>query len=292
MSASPAMLPVDASALGTPIKGPSALGSDWRRLVRLTVALAVTDFKLRFFGSVLGYLWQLMRPLMLFGVLYLVFSVFLDFGNALEYYPVALLLGIVLFSFLSEATATSVRSLVVRENLVRKVEFPRLAVPMAMVLTALMNLALNLLPVLVFLVAAGGRPRWSWLEVPMLVVLLVILAVGLAMLLSALFVRYRDVEPIWDVVLQIMFYATPILYPIQTVADKSSETVANILMWSPFAAIMQQTRHAFVDPSYPSAAEAAGGGARLLIPLIIIVALFAIGARAFMKQAPLVAEDL
>jgi ABC-2 type transport system permease protein len=292
MSTAPATLPSDALGLGTPIKGPSALGSDWRRFVRLTVALAVTDFKLRFFGSVLGYLWQLMRPLMLFGVLYLVFSVFLDFGGELNYYPVALLLGIVLFSFLSEATAMSVRSLVIRENLVRKVEFPRLAVPMAMVLTALMNLALNLLPVLVFLIASGGRPRWSWLEVPFLVGLLVILAVGLAMLLSALFVRYRDVEPIWDVVLQIMFYATPILYPIQTVADKSSETVANILMWSPFAAIMQQTRHVFVDPSYPSAASAAGGTVWLLVPLLLIVALFAVGARVFMKQAPLVAEDL
>jgi ABC-2 type transport system permease protein len=292
MSASPAALPVDPSALGTPIKGPSALGNDWRRFVRLTVALAVTDFKLRFFGSVLGYLWQLMRPLMLFGVLYLVFSVFLAFGSELKYYPVALLLGIVLFSFLSEATASSVRSLVVRENLVRKVEFPRLAVPMAVVLTALLNLGLNLLPVLVFLVAAGGRPQWSWLEVPLLVALLVVLSVGLAMLLSALFVRYRDVEPIWDVALQIMFYATPILYPIQTVAAKSSETVANILMWSPFAAIMQQTRHVFVDPSYPNAATAAGGAVRLLVPLGLIVLLFAIGARVFMKQAPLVAEDL
>jgi ABC-2 type transport system permease protein len=293
MSASPSVLPVDTSTLGTPIKGPTALGSDRRRFFRLTIALAVTDFKLRFFGSVLGYLWQLMRPLMLFGVLYLVFSVFLAFGTDLKYYPVALLLGIVLFSFFSEATGSSVRSLVMRENLVRKVEFPRLAVPMAMVLTALMNLCLNLVPVLIFLLAAGGRPRWSWLEVPLLILLLVGFAVGFAMLLSALFVRYRDVEPIWDVVLQVMFYATPILYSIQTVAEKSSETVANILMWSPFAAIMQQTRHAFVDPtSYPNAATAAGGTARLLIPLLLIVVVFAIGARVFMKQAPLIAEDL
>ena len=293
MSASVQSPPIDVSALGAPIKGPSALGSDWRRFVRLTLALAVTDFKLRFFGSVLGYLWQLMRPLMLFGVLYLVFSVFLAFGSELKFYPVALLLGIVLFSFFSEATGSSVRSLVMRENLVRKVEFPRLAVPMAMVLTALLNLGLNLVPVLIFLLAAGGEPRVSWLEVPFLIALLVLFAAGFAMLLSALFVRYRDVEPIWDVVLQVIFYATPILYSIQTVAEKSSETVANILMLSPFAAIMQQTRHAFVDPtSYPSAATAAGGAAKLLIPLAIIVVVFAVGARIFTKQAPLIAEDL
>jgi ABC-2 type transport system permease protein len=278
--------------VGTPIKGPSALGSDPRRFVRLTLALAVTDFKLRFFGSALGYLWQLMRPLMLFGVLYVVFSVFLDFGGPEKYYPVALLLGIVLFTFLSEATAGSVRSLVLRENLVRKIEFPRLAVPLATVLTALFNLTLNLIPVLVFLLAAGGTPRWTWLEVPFLLVLLVVLTLGLAMLLSALFVRYRDVEPIWDVVLQVTFYATPIFYTLQTVADKSSERVVQLLMCNPFAAILQQFRHAFIDPSYQTTSAAMQSGALLLVPLAIIAVIFALGARVFSREAPHVAEDL
>src|SRR3954469_14377184 len=113
---------------GNEIKGPSALGSDGRRLLRLTWTLAVTDFKLRFFGSVLGYLWQLMRPLLLFGVLYTVFSLFFDVGDDVRFYPIALLLGIVLFNFMAESTAGSVRSLVTRESLVRKIEFPRLAV--------------------------------------------------------------------------------------------------------------------------------------------------------------------
>jgi ABC-2 type transport system permease protein len=280
------------AGVGTPIKGPTALGADPRRFVRLTLALAVTDFKLRFFGSALGYLWQLMRPLMLFGVLYVVFSVFLNFGGPEKYYPVALLLGIVLFSFLSEATAGSVRSLVLRENLVRKIEFPRLAVPMATVLTALFNLSLNLIPVLVFLLAAGGRPHWSWLEVPFLVALLVVFALGLAMLLSALFVRYRDVEPIWDVVLQIVFYASPIFYTLATVVDKSSETVAQVLLCNPFAAILQQFRHAFIDPSHQSAAQAMQSTALLLLPLGIIVLCFALGARVFSREAPRVAEDL
>jgi ABC-2 type transport system permease protein len=277
---------------GTPIKGPSALGTDAARFFRLTWALATTDFKLRFFGSALGYLWQLVRPLMLFGVLYVVFSEFLKFGGSERFYPAALLLGIVMFSFLSEATAGSTRSLVNRENLVRKVEFPRLAVPLATVLTALFNLALNLIPVFVFLLAAGGTPRWSWLELPFLVALLATLCVGLAMLLSALFVRYRDVEPIWDVVLQITFYATPIFYTAATVAEKASPTVAHIMMCNPFAAILQQTRHALIDPSHVSAATAIGGTARLLIPLGIIALAVAIGARVFVKRAPLIAEEL
>ncbi len=276
---------------GAPIKGPSALGNDPRRFVRLTVVLAVTDFRLRFFGSVLGYLWQLMRPLMLFGVLYAVFSLFLNFTGPERYYPVALLLGIVLFSFIAEATSGSVRSLPLRENLVRKIEFPRLAVPLATVLTALLNLLLNLIPVLIFLLLAGGKPRLSWLEVPGLIVLFTVYVTGLAMLLSALFVRYRDVEPIWDVALQVMFYASPIFYTLELVAAKSSETVAKLLLINPFAAILQQFRHAFIDPSHPSPLEVMGFPL-VLAPLAVIAVAIVLGARVFARAAPRIAEEL
>jgi ABC-2 type transport system permease protein len=279
------------SALGTPIKGPSALGTDPRRFLRLTLVLAVTDFRLRFFGSALGYLWQLMRPLMLFGVLYAVFNTFLKFTGPERYYPVALLLGIVLFSFMAEATGGSVRSLLLRENLVRKVDFPRLAVPLATVSTALFNLALNLIPVVVFLLAAGGRPRWSWLEVPLLIVVLTVFVTGLAMLLSALFVRYRDVEPMWEVLLQVLFYASPIFYTVELVARKSSDQVAQALLCNPFAAILQQFRHAFVDPSHKSAFEILDGPL-ILVPLGVIVVVVVLGAVVFFRAAPRIAEEL
>ncbi|HEY0345364.1 MAG TPA: ABC transporter permease [Solirubrobacteraceae bacterium] len=278
--------------LGPPIKGPSALGSDWRRFVRLTWALATTDFRLRFFGSALGYLWQLMRPLMLFGVLYAVFSQFLKFGGDVKYYAVALLTGIVLFSFMSEATVQSVRSLSNRENLVRKIEFPRLAVPMATVLTSLFNLALNLVPVFVFLLAAGARPRWSWLELPALVAMLALFVLGISTLLSVLYVRYRDVEPIWDVVLQMMFYASPIFYTASIVRDKAGEDVLRLMMCNPFAMILQQTRHAIIDPSHESAASAIGGAPWLLVPLFIILAVVAIAYWLFDRAAPRIAEDI
>jgi ABC-2 type transport system permease protein len=282
---------VDLELLGAPIRGPSALGSDPRRFVRLTWALATTDFRLRFFGSALGYLWQLMRPLMLFGVLYAVFSqIGLDGG--VEYYPIALLLGIVFFTFISEATNQSVRSLSNRENLVRKIEFPRLAVPMATVLTALFNLALNLLPVFVFLLAAGAPVRWTWLQLPILVVVLGLFVLGLSMLLSVLFVRYRDVEPIWDVVLQIMFYASPIFYTASLVRDKAGEGVLRLMMCNPFGAIVQQARHAIVDPSHESAASAMGGVAWLLVPLAVTVVLVLVAYRVFDRAAPRIAEDL
>ena len=278
--------------LGAPIKGPTALGNDPRRLLRLTWALAVTDWRLRFFGSALGYLWSLVQPLMLFGVLYVVFSQLLNFSGDERYYPVALLLGIVMYSFLNEATSGAVRSLVNRENLVRKIEFPRLAVPLATVLTACFNLALNLVPVLVFLLASGGRPRWTWLEMPLLLAVLTAMAAGIAMLLSALFVRYRDIEPIWTVILQIVFYATPIFYTVSIVLDKANETVVRLMLCNPFAAMLQQARFAFVDSSHPSLGAAMGGALWIGLPLLVTVAVCIGGYVVFSRAAPRVAEEL
>jgi ABC-2 type transport system permease protein len=278
--------------LGRPIAGPTALGSDARRFVRLTRTLAVTDFKLRFFGSALGYLWQLMRPLMLFGVLYFVFSEFLQFGSEVRFYPQALLLGIVLYSFLSEATSAALRSLVQREPLVRKIDFPRLAVPLASVLTALFNLGLNLIPVFVFLLAAGGTPRWSWLELPFIIAFLLVFVLGLAMLLSALFVRYRDVEPIWDVVLQVLFYASPIFYSVQVIIDKAGLDWARLVMCNPFATALQQAKHAVIDPSHMSAGQAFGSQAWLVVPVGIALGVFALGFVVFVRDAPRIAEEL
>ncbi len=253
--------------------------------------MAVSDFKLRFFGSALGYLWQLVRPLMLFGVLYVVFTQIVRIGGDVELYPVALLLGVVLFTFFSEATGGALGSLVDREALIRKVEFPRLAVPLSAVLTALMNVALNLVAVVVFLLIAGGRVRVSWLELPLLVLALALFTTGLGMLLSALFVRYRDVKPIWEVALQVLFYGTPIFYPIDVVAERS-ELAAKLMMLNPFAAIVQQSRHALIAPSHPSAAEVLGGGLLLAAPIAIAIAALALGFLVFSRSAPRIAEQL
>ena len=285
MSASPA-------PFGRQIKGPSAVGTDPRRFWHLTWALAITDFKLRFFGSVLGYLWQLLRPLMFFTVLLIVFTQILKFGGDVVLYPQALLLGVMLYTFLSDATGGAVRSLIEKENLVRKIDFPRLAVPLATVLQASFNFVLNLTVVLVFLLVAGADVRWSWLQLPVLFVMLAALSMGLAMLLSALFVRYRDVDPIWDVALQIAFYVTPIFYPIQVITGKHAEVIVEWLMVNPFAVIVQQARHALVDPSHPSAAEAAGGELRLLVPMAIALAIIYTGAQVFRSRAPRIAEEL
>jgi ABC-2 type transport system permease protein len=272
----------------TRYRGPSALGDDLRRFVNLTVTLAVTDFKLRFFGSALGYVWTLMRPLLLFGVLYFVFTEVVRFGDEIKDYPVYLLTSIMLFTFFSETTSRGVNSLTERENLLRKVRFPRLVIPLSVALNALFNLGLNMIVVFVFVLASGVDPRWSWLEMIPLILLLIVLSVGVTMLLSALYVRYRDMQPIWEVALQMLFYATPVIYVTATLPDSiEQEAMAN-----PLAAVLTQMRHALIDPDAPTAAQAIGGEVRLLIPLAVVAAVFALGVWFFMREAPRIAENL
>jgi ABC-2 type transport system permease protein len=268
--------------------GPSAFGGDVRRFWALTTTLAATEFKLRFFGSALGYLWTLMRPLMLFGILYFVFTQVVHLGKAVPHYPVYLLGAIVLFTYFGEATGGSVGCLVARESLLRKIRFPRMVIPLSVSLTSLFNLAMNLIAVFVFAVLNGVRPHWGWLELPLLIALLVVLATGVGMLLSALFVRYRDIQPIWDVTLQLLWYGSPVLYVFSFWPDN----IERILMCNPIAAILTEMRHALLDPSAPDAAAAIGGWLRLLIPLGIIAAVFALGLWVFNREAPRIAENL
>jgi ABC-2 type transport system permease protein len=272
-----------------PMRGPSALGGDPRRFWTLTWTLAVLEFRLKFFGSVLGYFWQLMRPLLLFGVLYFVFTQLVRLGGGVQNYPVVLLMGIIIYTFFAEATGTAVASVPARESLVRKVQFPRLVIPLSVVLTTYLNFVLNFLAVVIFVLASGIEPRWSWFEIFPLILGLGLLCTGIGTMLSALFVRYRDVQPIWDVALQISFYASPILYPIEKIPD---ERLQHLIMCNPLAVIVEQARHAIIDPGAPSAAAAIGGAPRLLIPLALLIIVCALGYWIFDRSAPSIAEEL
>jgi ABC-2 type transport system permease protein len=275
------------------VKGPTALGDDPQRLFRLAWTLATTDFKLKFFGSFLGYLWQLMNPLLLFGVLFVVFSFALNLDEGVRYYPVALLLGIVLFSFVNEATSAAVRSLMTRETLVRKIDFPRLAVPMASVLAATFNLLLNLVPVVIFLLASGATPSWSWLLFALTIVVLVLFAFGMSMILSVGFVRFRDIEPIWTVILQVLFYASGVFFTVDTIAgQKHGQLLVDIFFCNPFAVILAAARHTLVDGSWTSPSQAVSSDWLLLIPIGMVVASLVGGFLLFRALAPKVAEDL
>jgi ABC-2 type transport system permease protein len=273
------------------VHGPSALGGGRQRFFDLLWLMSVTEFKRVYFGTVFGYLWSLIRPLMLFGVLLFVFTqVFRIGSDQVEHYPVMLLLGIVLFTFFQEATTESVTSVVDQEGVVRKTQFPRLVIPLATVLTSAFNLGLNFVVVTAFVFAFGVDPTWTWLLVPVAFGLLFALTAAVSSALSVLYVRFRDVAIIWTVVAQVLFYGTPILYPVTAFDDP---TIEHLLMVNPLAAIFQQVRvWVLAEPQAPTAVEAAGGVVGLLPAIAIFIALCAFAIWIFNREAPRIAEDL
>ena len=270
------------------IGGPSALGGGWPRFFDLLYLIAVTDFKKSYFGTVLGYVWSLARPLMLFGVLLAVFTQIFRIGSDVPHYPVLLLLNIVVFGFFQEATLGAVTSVAAREGIVRKTQFPRVVIPLAVVFTSLFNLSLNLVAVLIFLFAFGVEPTWTWLLFPLILATLLVFTVGVSMMLSALYVRFRDVAIIWTVLVTVLFYGTPVLYPIEIVP----ETVKNVILLNPLTPIFEQMRVWIIDPGAPSAIDEADGVLLLLVPVVIYVAVCGLAVWVFNREAPRIAEEL
>ncbi len=272
------------------VRGPSALGGGARRFFDLLWLISVTEFKRVYFGTVLGYVWSLIRPLMLFGVLLFVFTKVFKIGSKeAEYYPVLLLLGIVTFTFFQEATVNAVGSVTAQEGVVRKTQFPRLVIPLSTVITSGLNFCLNLVVVLGFILAFGVTPMWTWLLFPVALLALVVLTTAVSMALSVLFVRFRDVAIIWTVAAQVLFYATPILYPIEALGNERYE---HILMINPLAVIFEQIRVWVLEPNAPTAVEAAGGATGLIPAAVIFIAVCAFGAWIFKREAPRIAEEL
>jgi ABC-2 type transport system permease protein len=270
------------------VRGPSALGGGWRRSLELLYLISITEFKRTYFGTVLGYLWSLARPLMLFGVLLAVFTQVFRIGSQVPHYPVLLLLNVVLFGFFQEATGTAVGSIVGQESVVRKTQFPRLVIPLAVVLTSLFNLALNLVVVFVFILAFGVAPMWTWLLFPVVLVLLIVITVAVSMIVASLYPRFRDMAIIWTVLSTVLFYGTPILYPIEAVPD----TLRHVILLNPLTPVFELARLWMIDPGAPTPAEAADGLVRLLAPIALYALTCVLAVWIFNREAPRIAEEL
>lgn len=262
--------------------------SPWRHFAYVTRTLASTEFKLRYFGTLLGYLWTFVRPLLYFLVLYVVFTRIVRIGGDVPHYPVVLLLGMVLFTFFGESTSMGLSSLVSRESLLRKVAFPRAAIPIAVSITATANLLFGLAVVLVLAIVNGVSPSATWLYLVPIVLGLMVLAIGISLSLCVLYVRFRDLNPIWEVALQIIFWGSPIIYTIDFVPERFREYV----LYNPFAAAVQEARHQVVGVGSPSVADVMGSVPEVLIPIGIALALCAVGATLFWRLSGHVAEDL
>jgi ABC-2 type transport system permease protein len=270
------------------VHGPSALGGGWRRALDLLYLIAAAEFKKTYFGTVLGYLWSLARPLLLFGVLLAVFTQIFRIGSAVPNYPVLLLFNIVLFGFFQEGTTGAVTSIVSQESVVRKTQFPRLVIPLAVVLTSFFNLALNLVVVFVFILAWGIDPHWTWLGFPLVLAAIVVLTAAIAMLVSSLYPRFRDTAIIWTVLATVLFYGTPVLYPLDVVPP----TMQDILLLNPLTPLFELARAWVIDPSAPGPVDLAGGWALLLVPAALYVGICALSVWVFRREAPRIAEQL
>jgi ABC-2 type transport system permease protein len=270
------------------VSGPSAIGGGRHRFFELLWLMSVTEFKKTFFGTVLGYVWSLMRPLLLFAVLLLVFTQVFKLGSEVPHYEVLLLFNIVLFGVFLEGTSGAVGAVLGQEGIVRKTQFPRLVIPLAVVLTAVFTLGLNMIVVVVFMLAFGIAPMWTWLLFPLILGLLLVFVCALAMLLSALNVRFRDVAIIWTVVATALNYATPVLYPLEIIP----ESLRHALMANPLAPLFQQAHIWMINPDAEGVRAAAGGPLPLIAAALIYVAVCVAGVWVFNREAPRIAEQL
>jgi ABC-2 type transport system permease protein len=251
--------------------------------------LVITDFKLRYQGSVLGYAWSLLRPLLIFAILYVVFVEFLRLGKDVPHFPVYLLLGIVVWNFFTEMTTQSLGSIVGRGDLIRKIRIPRWIIIISSSLSALINLALNLV-VVAILMAINQVPLQSTiLFLPLILAELYIFALGLSLFLSAVYVKFRDMGYIWDVILQAFFYLTPIIYPLTVIHNL---TIKKLILLNPVAQVMQDARYAVVTHASPTIHQLFEGGWYKLLPYIFVAVTLVIGTWYFRKESKNFAENI
>jgi ABC-2 type transport system permease protein len=251
--------------------------------------IAIAEFKLKYAGSALGYVWSVVKPLALFTLLYLVFGRVFNLNELSPYYSVALLIGIVLFTFYSDATTLALISIVARDSIIRKLAFPRFLIPASATVTSALTLLINLSVVGVFLAYKRITPTVEWLLIPFLLFELYVFVLGVGLLLSALYVRLRDLGQVWELVLQLFFYASPIIYPVGFLPPWGKE----LIFLNPFTQVLQDIRAIVLYPDEPenliTAADVFGTAGRLL-PVGLAVAIFVVGYWVFKREEPWFAE--
>lgn len=253
--------------------------------------LVITDFKLRYKGSALGYVWSLLKPMAMFAVMYVVFIHYLKFGQDEPHFAVALLLGIVLWNYFAEATMNGMSAIVSKGDLMRKLAFPRYVLVLSGSFSALINLVINLLVVSVLIALNGVDISWRALGILPVIIELHIFSLAVALLLSTLYVKLRDVNYIWELILQVGFYATPIFYPMSVLLDVSLEAAKAALL-NPMAQIIQDARWSLVSPDTLTTWKMFDGGPLAFVPIALVLIILVVGVLYFKKSSPHFAEDV
>lgn len=265
--------------------------SRYRYSVILLRQMVITDFKLRYQGSALGYVWSLLRPLFLFVILYVVFVKFMRLGTGVPHFPVYLLLGIVLWNFFAEITSTCVSAIVSRGDLIRKLNFPKYVIIISTAVSALINLVLNSIVIGVFMAINHVSLTWHIVWVPFFILELFVFALSLGFILSAIYVKLRDINYIWEVILQALFYATPIIYPLSMVSDRWP-WAAKALLLSPIAQSIQDIRHLAITPQTETLNSLVHHWYITAVPFVVVVAVLVFAVVLFKKLSPHFAEEV
>lgn len=261
----------------------------------LLMELVKTDFKLRYQGSILGILWSVLKPLMLFVVMYFVFVKFLKITDpSIPNYAITLLLGLSLWSFFTESTSLGMNSIVARGDLMRKINFPKYIVILSSMASALISLSINLVVVLIFALFAGVKFHWTVLLVPFNIILLFAVAFGMALILATLYVKFRDIAHIWEVVVQVLVYSMPIMYPLSLImkVQIAGLSIANLIMLNPIALAIQDVRHNLIAHETPTFWTLFTNPFFVIIPISITVFLVVFGMLYFNKNSKKFAEML
>lgn len=253
--------------------------------------LVRTEFKLRYQDSFLGFLWSLLKPLLMFAILYFVFGHLLKIGSSIEHYAVYLLLGIVLWNFFAEATSQGLSAIVARGDLIRKINFPKYIIVVSGTISALINMAISMVVIFVFMAINGVNLLITAPLVIIPIISLYILALAIAFFLAAANVKYRDVGHIWDIVIQAAFYATPVLYPISIVLAQN-HLIAVILMLSPVAQAIQDARYLLITPQTTTTVSLFDNWLILLVPYGITLTLIITASIYFKKSSKNFAENV
>lgn len=253
--------------------------------------LVRTDFKLRYQGSALGYLWSLLRPLFMFLILYIVFTTVIKVGDNVPHFPVYLLLGIVLWNFFVEMTNMGLNSIVGRAELIRKIKIPRWIIVFSASLSALINLAINLLVVVVFMVINKVDLMGTVVLLPLSILEIYIFALGISLFLAATYVKFRDINYVWEVLIQAGFYLTPILYPLTLFENP---TFQKMILLNPMAQAVQSARYGVVshDPQVVTFTSAWGNPWFLVIPLGVVAVALVVGVWHFRRESKYFAENI
>jgi ABC-2 type transport system permease protein len=266
--------------------------SVFQRNLNLVRELSITQFKLKYTGSALGYVWSLIKPLMLFGIMYLVFSQLLGAGRNDPDFPVQLLIAIVAWTFFTEATSTAMNAVAGNGDLIRKAYFPRWILVVASTTSALLTFAINTILVLVVTFSLGHLDlTLRSLLVPLYYLELIVLVLGLSMLLSSLFVFFRDLGHIWEILSLVLFYGSAVVFPFAIIRTHSIK-LAELAGVNPVAQIIQDLRYSLVVSSPLNQSMATYIGALVVIPIVLSVAVFVVGFLVFNKLTPKFAESL